>query len=116
LTAEQVREAVAFLANGSILNRISRHNADEFAEAVATTVEAARRWADYQDDQKTWPFCPICGRRNRGAALPDAVEAMGDTLADWTFCSPTNCDAWKVTATFDHATREWVPVDTGGTP
>jgi hypothetical protein len=40
--------------------------------------------------------CPRCGR-----------PAERQTFAG-VMCLPTNCDAWVVTAQFDHATREWV--------
>ena len=40
--------------------------------------------------------CPRCGR-------PAERLTPGGEM-----CLPTNCDAWTVTAQFDHETREWV--------
>ena len=53
------------------------------------------------EDRQGWRFCPVCGRHNR----PEDGGISGVV-----YCSPTNCSAWKIRATFDHETREWVPV------
>lgn len=61
-------------------------------------------WFFVKSNPKMWPYCPLCGYRNRG---------VGEFDPDATYCSPGKCLAWKFTATFDHDTREWVPVRVG---
>jgi hypothetical protein len=63
MNVEQVREATEFLADGQLLKRISRHNANEFAEAVAVVVVAACLWIESRDapEQVREGRCAGCG-------------------------------------------------------
>lgn len=58
------------------------------------------------------PYCAGCGKLN-SLAPREVTDPLREL--DIPGCVPSQCPHWTVTAVYDHAAREWVPVTKEGT-